>query len=90
MLRYASLTFEEPDTETFYALELAKRAGREGGLLPTVFNTADEVAVERFMKGKLSYLGITDFIAEEMSRFKNIPNPTIEEILAADMEIRSR
>ncbi len=90
LLRYASLTFEEPDTETFYALELAKRAGREGGLLPTVFNTADEVAVERFMKGKLSYLGITDFIAEEMSRFKNIPNPTIEEILAADMEIRNR
>lgn len=88
LIKYGSLTFEEPDTETFYALELARKAGREGGLLPTVFNSADEVAVERFMKGKLSYLGITDFIAEEMERFKNISNPTVEDILAADEEIR--
>ncbi len=88
LLEYGSLTFEKPDTETFYALELAKHAGREGGLLPTVFNSADEAAVEQFMKGKLSYLGITDFIAEEMSKFKNIQDPTVEEILAADEEIR--
>lgn len=89
LIQYGSLTFEEPDTETFYALELAKHASREGGLLPTIFNSADEVAVERFMKGKLSYLGITDFIAAEMDKFKNIPNPTVEEILAADAEVRS-
>ncbi len=89
LLKYGSLTFEEPDTETFYALELAKKAGREGGLLPTIFNTADEVAVEKFMKGELSYLGISEFIAEEMERFKNIQNPTIDEILAADAEVRN-
>ena len=89
LTQYGSLTFEEPDTETFYALELAKRAGREGGLLPTVFNSADEAAVERFMQGKLSYLGITDFIAAEMDKFKNVPDPTVEEILAADAEVRS-
>jgi len=88
LLKYGSLTFEEPDTETFFALELAKRAGREGGLLPTIFNTADEVAVEKFMKGELSYLGISEFIAEEMERFSNIENPTIDEILATDAQIR--
>ncbi len=89
LLKYGSLTFEEPDTETFYALELAKKAGREGGLLPTIFNSADEVAVEKFMKGELSYLGISEFIASEMERFKNIQNPTIEQILAADAEVRN-
>lgn len=89
LLKYGSLTFEEPDTETFYALELAKKAGREGGLLPTIFNTADEVAVEKFMKGELSYLGISEFIAKEMDSFANIQNPTIEQILAADAEVRS-
>ena len=88
LIKYGSLTFEEPDTKTFYALELAKRAGREGGLLPTVFNSADEIAVEKFRKGELSYLGITDFIAEEMGRFRNIPDPTVEEILETDRRIR--
>ena len=89
LLKYGSLTFEEPDTETFYALELAKRAGREGGLLPTVFNSADEAAVERFMRGELSYLGIAEFIAEAMDKFKNIQNPTLEQILETDAQVRS-
>ena len=88
LIKYGSLTFEEPDTKTFYALELAKKAGREGGLLPTVFNSADEIAVEKFRKGELSYLGITDFIAEEMGKFRNIPDPTVEEILETDRRIR--
>ena len=89
LLKYGSLTFEEPDTETFFALELAKRAGREGGLLPTVFNSADEAAVERFMRGELSYLGIAEFIAEAMDKFKNIQNPTLEQILETDAQVRS-
>lgn len=88
LTRIASLTFEEPDTETFYALELAKRAGREGGTLATVFNSADEAAVELFMKGKLSYLGITEAIAYAMDKHKNVLNPTLEDIYAADREAR--
>ncbi len=82
--KYGTLTFEEPDTETFFALELAKKAGREGGILPTVFNSADEAAVELFMRGKLSYLGISDAIEKAMGEIKNKENPTIEDIFAAD------
>ncbi len=88
LLKYGSLTFEEPDTETFYALELAKRAGREGGTIATVFNSADEAAVELFMKGKLSYLGITDAIANAMDKHKNIVNPSLDDIYNADKEAR--
>lgn len=88
LLKYGSLTFEEPDTETFYALELAKRAGREGGTLATVFNSADEAAVELFMKEKLSYPGITEAISEAMEKHKNIQNPTVEDIYSADREAR--
>lgn len=88
LLKYGSLTFEEPDTETFYALELAKRAGREGGTLATVFNSADEAAVELFMKGKLTYLGITEAISAAMEKHKNIQNPTVEDIYSADKEAR--
>ena len=92
LFTYGSLTFEEPDTETFYALELAKRAGREGGAkgstLATVFNSADEAAVELFMQGKLSYLGITDAIARAMDSHSPIADPTLEDIYAADREAR--
>lgn len=86
--KYGSLTFEEPDTDTFFALELAKRAGREGGILPTVFNSADEAAVELFMKGKISYLGISEAIQRAMEKIKNIENPTLEQILEADKYAR--
>lgn len=88
LTKIASLTFEEPDTDTFYALELAKRAGREGGTLATVFNSADEAAVELFMKGKLSYLGITEAIAYAMDAHKNVKDPTLEDIYEADREAR--
>lgn len=92
LFSYGSLTFDEPDTETFYALSLAKEAGRAGGFegstLATVFNSADEAAVELFMKGKLSYLGITDAISYAMEQHKTIINPTLEDIYNADKEAR--
>ena len=80
----SGLTFDEPDTETFYALELAKKAGRDGGTLPTVFNGADEAAVDLFLKGRLPYLGITEAIQRAMETVANTEEPTLEEILEAD------
>lgn len=87
--KYGTLTFEEPDTETFFALELARKAGREGGILPTIFNSADEAAVELFMNGKLTYLGISEAIQSAMESVKNIENPTLEQILEADKYART-
>ncbi len=92
LISYGSLTFEEPDTDTFYALELAKRAGREGGqmgsTLAAVYNAADEAAVELFMKGRLSYLGISEAIEKAMERHRAAVDPSLEEIYAADKEAR--
>jgi 1-deoxy-D-xylulose-5-phosphate reductoisomerase len=87
--KYSSLTFEEPDTDTFFALELAKKAGREGGILPTIFNSADEAAVELFLKEKISYPEISESIQKAMESVKNIQNPTLEQILEADKYARS-
>lgn len=89
---YGALTFDEPDTETFFALELAKQAGRagdfKGSTLAAIFNSADEEAVKLFMQGKLSYLGITDAIAYAMEQHKTIINPTLQDIYNADKEAR--
>ena len=88
LTKYRALTFEEPDTETFYALELAKTAGRTGGNLPTVFNSADEAAVELFMKGKISYPEITEGIAYAMDNAERINNPSLSEIFETDKTAR--
>lgn len=87
---YANLTFEKPDEETFYALALAKKAGREGGILPTVFNSADEVAVELFLKKKIGYLDIARLIGEAMDAASNIENPSLDDIFAADKFAREQ
>lgn len=84
----AKLTFEEPDTETFRAPELARRAGRDGGTLAAVFNGADEAAVGLFMQGKLSYPGITEAIEYAMDRHRSVQPPSLEDIYAADKEAR--
>ena len=75
------LDFERPDTETFRALDLAYRAGRAGGSLPTVFNAANEMAVAKFLDRQIGYLEITDLIGECMERHVNIPSPSLDEIL---------
>lgn len=86
--KYASLTFDEPDTDTFYALPLAYKAAEQGGTLPTVFNSADEAAVDLFIKGKIGYTDITRLIAEAMEEIKNTPNPTVKQILETDKAAR--
>ena len=86
--KYPDLTFEKPDTDTFFALSLAKKAGEAGGLMPTVFNGSDEAAVKLFLDGKISYLEIAETIGRAMENVKNIPSPTVSEILETDKNIK--
>lgn len=83
-----SLTFQDPDTDKFPSLDLAREAGNKGGTLPAVLNAANEVAVEAFCRGNLSFPGITHTVADTMSAHKNIESPSLEEILAADQWAR--
>ncbi len=83
----SKLTFEKPDMETFYGLDLAFQAGRSGGSMPTVFNAANERAVSKFLERKIAYLQIPEMIAECMSNHKNISNPSVEEILETEQAV---
>ena len=83
------LDFEEPDVERFPALDLARRAGDEGGTLPAVLNAANEVAVEAFCERQLSYLGITESVAAVMAAHEVVAQPALEEILEADSWARN-
>ena len=78
------LDFEEPDTERFPSLNLARRAGEEGGTLPAILNAANEVAVEAFCNREIEFTAITKIVADTMDAHKLISAPTLEEILEAD------
>ena len=87
--RIGSLTFEEPDLERFPALELARRAGADGGTLPAVFNAANEVAVDRFCRGDLGFLDITACVQRVMDVHRVVEHPDLPAILEADRWART-
>ena len=67
LIKNNNLTFEEADRKVFKGIDLAYRAGRTGGTMPTVFNASNEVAVELFMKKKIKFLDIYRIIEEAMN-----------------------
>ncbi|MBQ9865749.1 MAG: 1-deoxy-D-xylulose-5-phosphate reductoisomerase [Lachnospiraceae bacterium] len=83
-----TLDFDEPDTETFKALPLAVKVGRAGGILPTVYNAANEEAVAAFLAGKIGFLDICDLISAAVEAGKNINDPDVEQILEAERAAR--
>ena len=84
------LTFYAPDEETFRCLALAKQAGRQGGIMPTVLNAANEVAVDGFLRDSIGFLEIAERVESEMAAWTNHQDPTLEELIAIDGEIRSK
>jgi 1-deoxy-D-xylulose-5-phosphate reductoisomerase len=89
LAQVGSLTFEAPDLERFPSLQLARQAGEVGGTMPAVLNAANEVAVEAFCAGKISFAQITEVVAWTMGRHEAIGRPTLEEIMAADAWARA-
>lgn len=84
----ACLDFEAPRRDDFPALDLARRAGSEGGTLPAVFNAANEVAVDAFVDGRLSFPGIWQLVGEVMDAHANVRHPDLAAIVAADQAAR--
>ncbi len=87
-LQHPELTFARPDMETFRCLALAYEAVGRGGNMPCVMNAANEVAVDRFIQGKLPFLGIADFVNNAMKKSSFIPNPSLAELMECDRETR--
>lgn len=84
--KIGQITFESPDLEVFTGLKLAFEAFRAGGSMPTVYNAANEKAVSLFLERKIEFLKIPEIIGASMDKHKKIENPTLDEILAAELE----
>ena len=88
--QYPSLTFERPDRTTFRCLDLAYQAIARGGNIPCVMNAANEVAVRRFIEGKIGFLDIADHVERAMQEAPFIPNPSLDDLLQTDKNIRNQ
>lgn len=84
--KLGSITFEEPDMDTFKGLPLAMEASKKGGSMPTVFNAANEKAVGMFLNRKIDFLDIYSIIEEAMVRHKVIKNPDVDVITDIEQE----
>lgn len=86
------LDFEHPDVESFPCLGLAFRALRAEGALPAVMNAANEMAVEAFLSGRLSFAGIPDVIERTMDACESDggrPAGSIDDVRTADRWARA-
>jgi len=83
-----NLQFFEPDYDRFPALSLAFHALRQGGVMPAVLNAANEVAVEAFLGGRLTFPGIVETVSIVLEKVQSGSEDSLEDILAADASAR--
>lgn len=86
--QYPSLTFEEPDRQTFRNLQLAYESMLQGGNRSCVLNAANEIAVEAFLKEQISFTGMSDLIEKTMEQVDYIAHPSLDDYVATDRESR--
>lgn len=82
------LDFESPDRATFRCLDLAYAAGRTGGSAPAWLSAANEVAVEAFLAGRISWLQIAEVNDATLQRHDGAPLTSTDDVLAADAAAR--
>ena len=83
-----TLEFEEPDLEAFPLLRLAREAGERGGSYPCVFNAANEAAVESFLAGRLSFLGVAGAVEHALAEADGAAARDLEELTLVDAAAR--
>ncbi|MCD8174880.1 MAG: 1-deoxy-D-xylulose-5-phosphate reductoisomerase [Phascolarctobacterium sp.] len=88
LLKVGTLTFEAPDIEMFPLLKIAIDCGKAGGILPCVFNVANEEAVYAFLENKIKYLDIPYIISKVTDMHENVTLPSLEDIEMADKKAR--
>lgn len=85
--KISSISFENPDPDTFLGLKYALEAARTGGSMPTVFNAANERAVRKFLNREIGFTGIYDIIRYCMDHHSVIPSPDVTQILDTEQSV---
>lgn len=85
---FPTLHFEAPDFNKFPCLRIAYEALNQKGNAPCIVNAANEIAVQAFLDQKISFTRIADTIERCITKATFLPNPSIEDLLASDKEVR--
>lgn len=80
------IEFDRPDYDTFRGLKMGIDAAKKGGSSCTVFNAANEFAVNRFLKGEIGFTDIYELISGCLEAHKWIEAPTLEQILETEQD----
>ncbi len=86
---HPQMTFETPDERRFPAISIARAAGVAGPGATAALIAADDIAVERFLAGDLSYPGMARLVESAVNRFTVTHAPGLEELEAIDAEVRA-
>ena len=84
----SQLDFEPPDRSTFKCLDLAYAAGRAGGTAPAVISAANEIAVDAFINGEITWAQIHDVSAAVLNAATLSQPSTADEVIDADRRAR--
>jgi 1-deoxy-D-xylulose-5-phosphate reductoisomerase len=82
------LHFEPPDPQRFPCLRLALEAGYAGGTAPAALCAADEIAVERFLAGRIRFADIPRVVEHTLERHPATAVESLEQLLAVDAAAR--
>lgn len=85
-----SLTFEEPDLEKFSCLKIAYSVLRSGGTYAAVMNTANEVAVDLFLKNKIKFYQIPEIIESSLEKHENLRDFSFQDLISIDNAVRRK
>ena len=84
LAKIATLTFEQPDLETFPCLKLAYESLKMGGTYCAVLNSANEILVNEFLEDKIGFYDIPYYIEKTLEAHNSIEKPNLEQILQID------
>lgn len=84
----ARLDFGAPDLKRFPCLGLAIQAAKAGGSAPAVLNAANEIAVEGFLQGQLSFINIARIVADTLEKHEVSELDSLEHVQQLDTKAR--
>ena len=88
LTKIATLTFGEPDYETFECLAACKEALKKGGTSPAIANGANEAANLLFRKGRIPFLRIGELVSGAVNSIAPTQLNTLSDVLEADAAAR--
>jgi len=88
LIATARLDFGAPDLKRFPCLGLAIQAAKQGGSAPAVLNAANEIAVEGFLQGQLSFINIARIVADTLEKHEVAELDSLEHVQQLDTKAR--